>query len=66
MQIKVNGKNLEVAEHVTVQGLIQFLDLGNGRVAVELNREILPRSEHDTQVLRQNDIVEIVQAIGGG
>jgi len=33
---------------------------------VEVNREIVPKSEHDTHTLREGDTVEVVHAIGGG
>mgnify|MGYP000403901862 CR=1 FL=1 len=36
------------------------------RIAIELNMEIIPRSEHPSTMLAQNDTVEIVNAIGGG
>ncbi|RMN20478.1 Sulfur carrier protein ThiS, partial [Pseudomonas cannabina] len=50
----------------TVAALLTRLDLAGRRVAVELNLEIVSRSQHDATVLREGDQVEVVHAIGGG
>ncbi|HLA30144.1 MAG TPA: sulfur carrier protein ThiS, partial [Pseudomonas sp.] len=56
----------ELPEDETVAGLIGRLDLAGRRVAVELNLDIVPRSQHATTALREGDRVEVVHAIGGG
>ncbi|MDX2424480.1 MAG: sulfur carrier protein ThiS [Amphritea sp.] len=66
MLIQVNGDNLEIQEGASVADLIAQLELGERRVAVELNLEIVPRSRHADTVLSQGDRVEVVHAIGGG
>ncbi|UZE97988.1 sulfur carrier protein ThiS [Alkalimarinus alittae] len=50
----------------TVADLIHVLALEGKRIAVELNMEIVPRSEHASTVLKQGDNLEVVHAIGGG
>ena len=66
MQITVNGETKDVAAHLTVRGLIELLGLTDGPVAVERNREVVPRAEHPTTILAENDNVEIVHLVGGG
>ena len=66
MNIQLNGEAYTVQIPATVQTLIDTLKLGQGRVAVELNQEIIPRSQYSEQTLAENDRIEIVQAIGGG
>lgn len=66
MQIFLNGKAHECAAATTVAALLAETGPGERRVAVEVNREIVPRSRHDKHALREGDHVEIVQAIGGG
>ncbi|MGI9250981.1 MAG: sulfur carrier protein ThiS [Pseudohongiellaceae bacterium] len=66
MQLVINGETKEVGPVATVAQLITALDLGEGKVAVELNGKVVPRSAHDKQNLAANDKLEIVQAIGGG
>jgi len=66
MQIQVNGKPMSVDSNCTLQSLLDTLTITGGRLAVEVNEEIVPRSEHDTHRLVEGDVVEIVHAIGGG
>jgi thiazole synthase len=65
MNIIVNGSARECAEHSTVAALIAELELTGKKIAVELNREILPYDHYDT-ALQDGDRIEIVHAIGGG
>ena len=66
MQVSVNGEPRTLAEGFTVAELLRALELGDRRVAVEVNQDIVPRSEHAQHVLREGDRVEVVHAIGGG
>ena len=66
MLIMLNGDRHEVPDNSTLSDLLATLDMQNRRFAVEINEELIPRSEHATHSLRSNDQVEIVQAIGGG
>jgi sulfur carrier protein len=66
MHIQLNGEAFELSDGTTVAGLIDRLDLAGRRVALELNLDIVPRSQHATTALREGDQVEVVHAIGGG
>ncbi len=66
MEILLNGESKMLLAGTTVLQLLQAKGLGSQRVAVELNEEVLPRSQHATRQLYANDRVEIVHAIGGG
>ena len=66
MHVQLNGEAFELPDGETVAGLIERLDLTGRRVAVELNLDIVPRSQHATTALREGDQVEVVHAIGGG
>ncbi len=66
MQIELNGDQMQVAEGLTLSGLITQMGLTGKRIAIELNLEIIPRSQHETTLLQESDKVEIVHAIGGG
>lgn len=66
MEITVNGEPREVPENTSAAGLIEILELGGQRVAMEVNREIVPRSTFENHYLQPGDRVEIVRAIGGG
>ncbi len=64
--IIVNGEQKEVVGPLTVLGLLEKLEIDLRRVAVELNLEILPKSEYTTTTLQDDDRIEIVQFVGGG
>ncbi|MGM0564731.1 MAG: sulfur carrier protein ThiS [Pseudomonadota bacterium] len=66
MTISLNGEPHEAPSGSSLGDLIAELGLRSGRFAIELNRDIIPRSQHDETVLREGDTVEIVHAIGGG
>jgi sulfur carrier protein len=53
-------------EGQTIAALLELLQLGERRIAVELNLDIVPRSLHSNTLLREGDALEIVHAIGGG
>ncbi len=66
MRIQLNGEPFELPDGESVAALLTRLDLAGRRVAVELNLDIVPRSEHARTLLREGDRIEIVHAIGGG
>ncbi len=66
MEIIVNGSPFNLDPNCSVADLVAKLGFNKTRIAVELNREILPRPYFQTRELRTGDRVEIVQAIGGG
>ncbi len=66
MNVTVNGESVSVADRATIRKLLETLGLGEERVAVEVNREIVPRAEHVNHVLEDGDALEIVHFVGGG
>lgn len=66
MKILLNGQEKSFSTPVTISALLQEMGLSERRVAVEVNREIVPRSRHGEVELKDNDRVEVVFAIGGG
>ena len=66
MQLYVNGDPRDLPAGATVATLVEMLSLGGGRIAVEVNEELVPRSTYGERMLDEGDRVEIVHAIGGG
>ncbi len=66
MNITVNGESRTITPEASVEELVDVLGLNGKRIAVEVNREIVPRSEYNHFRLNESDAVEIVNAIGGG
>lgn len=66
MHITVNGEEQQLPEGLTAAELVERIGLADQRIALEVNREIVPRSEYAATRLSEGDRVEIVRAIGGG
>ena len=64
--ITVNGKTSTLEAELSLQDLLQDLGMTEGRIAVEVNGNIVPRSQFSSQRISNLDSIEIVQAIGGG
>ncbi|ALF59917.1 sulfur carrier protein ThiS [Psychrobacter urativorans] len=63
--ISVNGKTLQTT-HQTVQLVVNELGLSSGRYAVEVNGELVPKSELGQLLIVEGMVIEVVQAVGGG
>ena len=66
MQIVVNGLSRQVSEGLSVAELVRLLKLEPRRVAVERNKQLVPRARHGQTVLCEQDRLEIVTLVGGG
>ncbi len=64
--IILNGKEKTIDSDSNIEQLLKSLNLENKRLAVEINQQIIPRSDYNSHILKEIDKVEIVQAIGGG
>lgn len=66
MRVELNGEPKELDEGTNLSTLIEQLSLAPERVAVELNREVVRRTDWPTIQLSDGDRVEIVHFVGGG
>ncbi|WP_372737028.1 sulfur carrier protein ThiS [Neptunomonas sp.] len=66
MELEVNGEVTQLAEGASLHDLVIKLDIVGQRIAIEVNQEIVPRSQHALHQLNAGDKVEVVHAIGGG
>ena len=66
MQIFLNGQPLDVQTSISLAQLLEQQGYAQRRVAVEVNRNIVPKSQHGQHLLNDGDKVEIVHALGGG
>lgn len=66
MRIVVNGEPQDIEDQTTVAVLLESLKLQPKFVAVERNRELVPRTVHADCVLEEGDEVEVVTLVGGG
>ncbi len=66
IQITLNGEARSIDSGLSVDGLLSELGLSRERIAVELNRRVVPRKDWDARILLDEDRVEIVHFVGGG
>jgi thiamine biosynthesis protein ThiS len=66
MQLHINGEQRDYPDSLTVAALVAQLGMKPDRVAVELNLEIVPRSQWETTALKDGDKLEVVHFVGGG
>jgi sulfur carrier protein len=66
MTLQINGEPREFPDGLTVASLVAHLGMKADRVAVELNLEIVPRSNWDETHLKDGDKLEVVHFVGGG
>lgn len=66
MKLEINGESREIPPVSNVRELLQLLGIAEGRVAVEVNRKIIRRTDWESTPISNLDRVEIVQFVGGG
>lgn len=66
LRVTVNGEPLELEAGASVADLLERLRVGSPRVAVERNRDIVPRAQYGATVLVEGDALEVVELVGGG
>ncbi|HMD04742.1 MAG TPA: sulfur carrier protein ThiS [Candidatus Binatus sp.] len=64
--ITLNGDPYPLDGDMPLTALLERLKMRRGRVAVEINREIVPRANYDATIVRVGDQVEIINFVGGG
>ena len=66
MKVFVNGEEKDLSGATSLSELITELDLPVARIAIELNREVVRRSDWGSTMLNDGDRIEIVHFVGGG
>ena len=66
MHIKVNGEKKELPDNSTIEAMLNALSIKAVGIAVEVNREIVPKRLFGSSALNDGDAVEIVRMVGGG
>ena len=66
MNLVINGENRAFSAAETLAALVEQLGMKSDRVAIELNRDIVPRDRWAQTPLKDGDRLEIVQFVGGG
>ena len=64
--ISINGTAHQFDTPISIAALLETMQLGNKRIALERNGEIVPRGQFNQQMLSDGDKLEVVVAVGGG
>ena len=66
IRITVNGRSVELNESMTIEHMLDSVDVPPNYLAVEVNAEVVPREEYTTHAIQDGDQVELVTLVGGG
>ncbi|MBE9532267.1 MAG: sulfur carrier protein ThiS [Proteobacteria bacterium] len=66
MKIRVNGEDRVFDDGLKIEALLDLLGVERKGIAVELNKEVVPKSRHSEVALSEGDLVEIITMFGGG
>lgn len=64
--ITVNGQPTDIDHPMTIDQLVHTVDVPPNYLAIEINREVVPREQHATAMVQNGDEVEVVTLVGGG
>jgi len=66
MKVFLNGEQKNINSNLTAQQLLLDIGYQDKRIALEINGEIIPKSELSNKIIVENDYIEIIKAVGGG
>jgi thiamine biosynthesis protein ThiS len=66
VRVRVNGRETDVEPEATIGRIVDSIVPDRSRVAVERNKEIVPRTTYDTTPVAEGDVIEVVTLAGGG
>lgn len=66
ISVRINGQLKTFEEPLTLDELLQALEVSSPAIAIAINSEIVPRSEFQRVKVRNRDQIEIIHAVGGG
>ena len=66
IQIYINGKKKTINISYSLIDILKEYSLENKLIAIEINQEVIPKSNYKGKKINQNDRIEILELIGGG
>ena len=66
MELTINGEKREIKKSQNLSDLVKELDIKAPNFAMALNQHVVPKSKYYSTVIKENDQIEIVHAVGGG
>lgn len=66
VELTINGEKREIMKSQNLSDLVKELDIKAPNFAMALNQQVVPKSKYYSTVIKENDQIEIVHAVGGG
>ena len=66
LSITVNGSPIEIERSMSVEELLQTVEVPKNYLAVEVNEDVVPREQHAEHIVKHGDRIEVVTLVGGG
>ncbi len=66
LKIYINGEEKEFGSESTIFDIVSTMDVNPRKIAVEKNKEIIPKSTYKNETISSGDVIEIVDFVGGG
>ncbi len=66
MNIILNGKQFSIDKKMSIKDILVQNNIGEKNIVVEVNKEIISKLQWDQTILKENDQIEIITAVGGG
>lgn len=66
MQIKVNGKLYDFNDNITLENIINQLNISSQNIIAEVNGEVITKEEFNKTVIENNSVIELIKFVGGG
>jgi sulfur carrier protein len=66
MRVKVNGKEMDLRDNITIKELIEELKIEGKVMAAAINMEVVKKENWDEKTINEDDKIELLQFVGGG
>jgi len=66
IEITVNGELVSIPEKTSLKDVLEIVDVPPNYLAVEVNAEVVPREQHSSLIIQEQDDLEVVTLVGGG
>ena len=66
IEITVNGELVSIPEKTSLKDVLEIVDVPPNDLAVEVNAEVVPREQHSSLIIQEQDDLEVVTLVGGG
>jgi sulfur carrier protein len=66
MNIIVNGDKISIEKNINLENFLKLNNINNKNIVIEINKIIITKSMWKEKIIREDDVIEIITAVGGG